>query len=164
MKYVNDTVRRRDRLMDETRALELLRTGEYGILSMVDTDNSGYGVPLNFVWDGNHSLYIHCAPEGHKLRALEQNPKVSFCIIGHVHLLPSKFTTEYESVILKGTAYIHLDEKERMEALHLLVNKLSADFKDIGYKYCEKSFHRVNIIRVDIDEYSGKRKNVHVAD
>ena len=82
---------------------------------------------------------------------------MSFCIIGHVHLLPSKFTTEYESVILKGTAYIHLDEKERMEALHLLVNKLSADFKDIGYKYCEKSFHRVNIIRVDIDEYSGKR-------
>ena len=58
MKYVNDTVRRRDRLMDETRALELLRTGEYGILSMVDTDNSGYGVPLNFVWDGDHSLYI----------------------------------------------------------------------------------------------------------
>ncbi len=37
MKYVNDGVRRQDRLMDEERALELLREGEYGVLSMVLT-------------------------------------------------------------------------------------------------------------------------------
>ena len=49
MKYVNDRVRRQDRLMDETRALELLREGEYGVLSIV-ADGGGYGVPVNFVW------------------------------------------------------------------------------------------------------------------
>ena len=32
MKYVNDRVRRQDRLMDEERAIELLRDGEYGVL------------------------------------------------------------------------------------------------------------------------------------
>ena len=148
MKYVNDTVRRQDRLMDEERALELLRESEYGVLSMQDVDGSGYGVPLNYVWDGDHSIYIHCAPEGHKLRALEQHPQVSFCIIGRVHLLPRNFTTEYESVILRGEAHIHL----------------SPDFKEIGYKYSEKSFHRVGIIRVDFTEFSGKRKHVAKAD
>ena len=56
MKYVNDRVRRQDRLMDEERALELLREGEYGVLSMV-ADNAGYGIPVNFVWDGDHSVY-----------------------------------------------------------------------------------------------------------
>ena len=30
MKYVNDRVRRQDRLMDEDRAMELLRDLEYG--------------------------------------------------------------------------------------------------------------------------------------
>ena len=40
---------------------------------MQDVDGSGYGVPLNYVWDGNHSIYIHCAPEGHKLHALERH-------------------------------------------------------------------------------------------
>lgn len=40
MKYVNETVRRRDRLLDEERALELLKDGEYGVLSMV-SENSG---------------------------------------------------------------------------------------------------------------------------
>ena len=160
----NDTVRRQDRLMDEERALELLRESEYGVLSMQDVDGSGYGVPLNYVWDGDHSIYIHCAPDGHKLRALEQHPQVSFCIIGRVHLLPRNFTTEYESVILRGEAHIHLSEEEMMRALHLLVDKLSPDFKEIGYKYSEKSFHRVNIIRVDFTEFSGKRKYVAKAD
>jgi nitroimidazol reductase NimA-like FMN-containing flavoprotein (pyridoxamine 5'-phosphate oxidase superfamily) len=164
MNYVNDMVRRQDRLMDEARALQLLRESEYGVLSMQDIDGSGYGVPLNFVWDGDHSIYIHCAPEGHKLKALEAHPKVSFCIIGRVHLLPRNFTTEYESVILRGEAHIHLSPEEMMQALHLLVDKLSPDFKSIGYKYSEKSFHRVNIIRVDFTEFSGKCKHVAKAD
>jgi nitroimidazol reductase NimA-like FMN-containing flavoprotein (pyridoxamine 5'-phosphate oxidase superfamily) len=161
MKYVNESVRRQDRLLEESRALELLRSSEYGVMSMVDTDGSGYGVPLNFVWDGQNSLYIHCAPEGHKLKALEKNSQVTFTLVGKVHLLPSKFTTEYESVLLRGEAHIHLSEEERMRALHLLVDKLSPDDKELGYKYCEKSFHRVEIIRVDITEFSGKCKRMH---
>lgn len=108
MRYVNETVRRQDRLMDEARAIELLSTSEYGVLSMVDKDGTAYGVPLNYVWDGKNSIFIHCAPVGHKLEALEKNPNVSFCIVGDVKLLPGKFTTEYESVVLKGVADIHL--------------------------------------------------------
>ncbi|WP_077196482.1 pyridoxamine 5'-phosphate oxidase family protein [Prevotella ihumii] len=159
MKYNNENVRRSDRLMDEERATELLRTSEYGILSMV-ADESGYGIPINYVWDGADSLYLHCAPEGRKLQALESNPRVSFCIVGKVNLLPSKFTTEYESIILKGVAHTHLSEEERMDALHLIIDKFSADYKDIGDKYAHKSFHRVKIIRLDISEMSGKRKSV----
>jgi len=164
MRYVNETVRRQDRLMDEARAIELLSTSEYGVLSMVGKDGTAYGVPLNYVWDGKNSIFIHCAPVGHKLEALEKNPNVSFCIIGDVKLLPSKFTTEYESVVLKGVAHIHLSSEERMAALLKLVDKLSPDFKELGAKYSKMSFHRVNIIRVDFSEYSGKCKHVHTAD
>ena len=131
---------------------------------MVDKDGTAYGVPLNYVWDGKNSIFIHCAPVGHKLEALEKNPNVSFCIVGDVKLLPGKFTTEYESVVLKGVADIHLSPEERMEALLKLVDKLSPDFKELGAKYSKMSFHRVNIIRVDFSEYSGKCKHVHTAD
>lgn len=164
MRYVNETVRRQDRLMDEARAIELLSTSEYGVLSMVDKDGIAYGVPLNYVWDGKNSIFIHCAPVGRKLEALEKNPNVSFCIVGDVKLLPGKFTTEYESVVLKGVAHIHLSPEERMAALLKLVDKLSPDFKELGAKYSKMSFHRVNIIRVDFSEYSGKCKHVHTAD
>lgn len=159
MKYVNDTVRRQDRLMNEGRALELLRTSEYGVLSMV-SEGGGYGIPVNYVWDGRQSIYIHCAPEGRKLRALAENARVSFCLVGRVNLLPGKFTTEYESALFFGKAHTRLDDKEKMAALHLLIDKLSADFRDTGDKYARKSFHRVEIIRVDFTEFSGKRKKV----
>lgn len=164
MIYNNDNVRRRDRLMDKDRAVQLLKSSEYGVLSMIDENGLPYGIPLNYVWDGNSSIYIHCAPEGYKLNGLEKYPKVSFCIVGNVNLLPDKFTTEYESVILKGVAHINLTAEERMAALLMLVDKLSPDFKELGAKYSQKSFHRVNIIRIDFTEFSGKCKHVHSAD
>ena len=43
-----------------------------------------------------------------------------------------------------------------MDALHLLIDKLSSDFKEIGDVYAHKSFHRVEIIRIDFTEFSGK--------
>ena len=150
--------------MDEERAIELLRTSEFGVLSMADADGTPYGIPVNYVWDGAESIYIHCAPEGRKLRIIARQSKVSFCLVGRVHLLPGQFTTEYESVVLTGVARTGLDEAERMKALHLLIDKLSPDFKEIGDKYAHKSFHRTEIIRVDFAEFSGKRKKVHTPD
>ena len=85
MKYNNDNVRRQDRLLAEDEACELLRTGEYGVLSMVDDTECGaraYGLPVNYVWDGDKTLYIHCAKEGRKLRCIAQNACVSFCVVG----------------------------------------------------------------------------------
>lgn len=160
MKYVNDTVRRQDRLMDEELAKEILKMAEYGVLSMVDDDGQAYGIPVNFVWDGEDTIYIHCAPEGRKLRAIAKHPKVSLCAIGHTHLLPKNFTTEYESVVVFGTAHTGLSEEERMHALHLLIDKLSPDYKELGDKYAHASFHRTEIIRIDLTEYSGKTKKV----
>lgn len=46
MKYVNGTVRRQDRLLDEARALELVRTCEYGVLSMVTAGGRLTACPL----------------------------------------------------------------------------------------------------------------------
>lgn len=119
MKYNNADVRRRDRLLNEERALELLRESEYCVLSMIDEEGKPYGFPINHIWDGGDCIYVHCAPEGKKLRAIRAgHAEVSLCIVGRVNLLPSKFTTEYESVIL--------------EELHILVSaKRSAGMRFI---------------------------------
>lgn len=62
MQYDNTQVRRQDRLLDEEAARSLLRDGEYGILSMRDENGKSYGLPINYVWDNDNALYIHCAP------------------------------------------------------------------------------------------------------
>jgi len=163
MIYDNSNVRRQDRLLEEESAIALLRQAEYGVLSLSD-NGQPYAIPVNFVWDGQHSLYIHCAPVGRKLRIIEQNSRISFCVVGKTHLLPSKFTTEYESIILEGEAIIGLSDEEKHAALTLLLEKLSPNDKVIGEKYAEKSFHRVDIIRIDVTSWSGKCKRVRKAD
>lgn len=63
MEYINDLIRRKDRLLPENEAMMLLENGEYGVLSMVLPDEDAYGIPINYVWDKQRSIYFHCAPE-----------------------------------------------------------------------------------------------------
>lgn len=160
MIYNNNAVRRQDRLLPESEACQLLQTGEYGILSMITPDGNPYGIPVNYVWDKNDKIYIHCAPEGKKLSSILQHSQVSFCIIGHTSIAPDKFTTGYKSIIIKCSAHIGLNENERMLALKLLLQKYSPCHQEIGLKYAEKSFHRTEIICLEIHEFSGKCKRL----
>lgn len=160
MNYSNDKVRRQDRLLAEPEARELLEKGEYGFLSMTGEDGHPYGIPINYVWDGDSSIYLHCAPVGEKLRCIQAHPEVSFCVVGHTHVLSDKFTTEYASIVLRGTARTGLSSEERMQALRLLLQKYSPDDMTVGLKYAEKSFHRTEIVRIDLSEWSGKCKRV----
>lgn len=155
--YDNSTVRRQDRLFEEENAFRLLREGEYGFLSLV-RDNKGYGIPMSYVWDDADNIYFHCAPDGVKLECIEKNAEASFCVVGATNVLPSKFSTEYESVIASGRIVIIDDDLERMKALDLLVAKYSPEYKEIGKKYSEKSFHRTAILRLTIEKMSGKTK------
>lgn len=160
MKYQNECVRRQDRLLDEGKAMNLLENGGYGVLSMVSPQGDAYGIPVNFVWDGKESIYIHCAPEGRKLGCMAHHPQVSFFVVGHTQVLPTKFTANYESIVLTCRASISLPEAERMKALELFIGKYAPLHKETGMKYAAKSFHRTEIIRLDIDTWSGKCKHV----
>jgi len=157
--YSNETVRRQDRLLDANRARELLHTGEYGVLSL-QTEKGAYGIPVNFVWDGESSIYLHGAPEGRKLRCIERCDRVSFCIVGHTRPVPAQFTTEYESLLLDCRAEICHDDTERHRAIALLLEKYSPDDRETGMKYAEKSLPRTAILRLQILSASGKSKRL----
>lgn len=161
MEYTNQDVRRQDRLLDEVRAFEILKEGEFGILSMRTEEGDGaYGIPINYVWDRGNSIYIHCAPVGRKLRCIDSCPNVSFCVTGRSKVIPDKFTTGYESIVLQCTAHHSLHEAEQMSALSLLISKYCPEHKMQGIEYANKSFHRTEIIRLDIQKVSGKCKNM----
>lgn len=161
MKYTNEKVRRQDRLLEETNARLLLQSCEYGVLSMCNEEGGAYGLPLSFVWDGGSTIYIHCAPVGRKLRCIELSLRVSFCVVGKTNVLPNKFTTEYESVVATCNASTGLSDDEKMKALRLILQKYSPNDQIVGQQYAEKSFHRTEIIKLDIVEFSGKCKRVN---
>ena len=147
--------------MDKGRAFEILENGEYGVLSMRSEEGeSAYGLPLSYVWDRQHALYVHCAPEGRKLQCIDACPNVSFCVVGRTNVIAEKFTTGYESIVLRCTAAHRLPGEERRKALALFVHKYCPGHEELGKVYTEKSFHRTEIIRLDIETMSGKTKKM----
>ena len=158
MIYNIDKLRRQDRQMDVISAVELLKNGEFGVLSMISEEGNPYGIPISYVWDGENSVYIHAAREGKKLIFIEKNNNISLCVVGKTNVMPEKFSTEYESIILSGEAKIICNEEERMKALLLLVKKYSSGYMDEGKVYAEKSNNKTEIIRLDISEWSGKMR------
>ena len=149
-------VRRTDRAISTSDAVDLLASANYGVLSTVGEDGCPYAIPLSFVFQ-DRVIYLHCAKEGRKLDNLRGNPAVSFCVVGHAKVLPGEFATEYESAIASGTAsLISGDEKE--QALIQFLEKYSPDFMKQGLKFIAGSINKVEIIRIDVNEISGKAK------
>lgn len=102
-------IRRKDRILDNELAIRLLEEAEYGFLAMSGINGYGYGIPINYVKEGD-SIYFHCAPEGYKLECLRENPKVSFTVVGATQIVPGKFTTGYESTIAFGAKHERYSE------------------------------------------------------
>lgn len=157
MKIDNSNVRRQDRLLTEEKIVKLLKVGEYGFLSL-SLKGQPYGVPISYAWDGENSIYFHSAPVGQKINIIKSNSSASFCVVKNTRVIPEKFTTEYESVILKGKIDVVYDLKQSIKGFELLVDKYSANHKQEGMKYAENSLQRTSILRFDILEISGKGK------
>jgi uncharacterized protein len=149
-------VRRADRKIDTDEAIELLNSGEYGVLSTVDEHGQPYGIPLNYAFS-NNCIYFHCATVGHKLDNLRRCNRVSFCVVGDTEVLPDKFSTRYSSVIVTGSA-TEIFNHEKKEALQLLVRKYSPGFIREGADYIAKKAHETSVIRITADSITGKAR------
>jgi nitroimidazol reductase NimA-like FMN-containing flavoprotein (pyridoxamine 5'-phosphate oxidase superfamily) len=149
-------LRRKDRAIMEEEAIALLNKAEYGVLSTVTENGEPYGVPLNFcVID--HCIYFHCAVEGHKIDNIRQNKSVSFCAVGNTEVIPDKFGTKYESVIVSGEAEEVFDMNKQL-ALEGLLHKYSPEFIDKGIKYIEGLKEKTKVFKITINKLTGKAR------
>ena len=151
-------IRRKDRVLEQAAAEKLIATAEYGVLSMVNVDGGGYGIPLSYAVAENGDIYFHCAPEGHKLDNLSADNRVTFTIVGNTEIIPQKFTTLYSSVLIYGHMECELTDQEREEALWLIVKKYSPEHINVAEKYIKGSFHRTNVIKLKVHHYTEKTK------
>ena len=149
-------IRRVDRAISESEAKEILQKGEYGILSTVSIDGQPYGVPVSYSHTGG-IIYFHCAVEGHKLENLSGNNKVSFCVVGKTEVLPEKFGTKYESVIVFGKAFEVLDDEKHKGLLELL-KKYSSGFIGKGLQYIESTGGKTRVYKIVIESITGKSR------
>lgn len=147
-------LRRKDREISEAEAMEILNGNEYGVLSTVGEDGYPYGIPVNYIVE-NGAVYFHCAVAGHKLENIVFNSRVSFCVVGKTKIIPEKFTTKYESVVIFGTA-MEAEGEERQDAFMGIVDKFSKDFAEKGQEHIMAAGSRAKIIKIKIEHIQGK--------
>lgn len=147
---------RKDRAIPQEEAIAILKKAEYGVLSTISENGKPYGVPLNFCII-DHCIYFHCAVEGQKIDNIKQNKSVSFCAVGNTEILPDRFGTKYESVIVSGEVKEVFDMNKQI-ALEGLLHKYSPEFFDKGIKYIESLRKKTRVFKIAINKLTGKAR------
>ncbi|HZK29114.1 MAG TPA: pyridoxamine 5'-phosphate oxidase family protein [Clostridia bacterium] len=150
-------MRRKDRKMEDSFALQVVDGCPFAVMSVVLPDGQPYGIPLSIARIDD-TIYFHCALEGKKLDALLHHPRVSMACVMNVQPLKDQFTTEYESAIVSGTASRVLEDTEKIKALRAIATRYTPDNMDQFDDAISQSLKRTDVWQMEIDEITGKRK------
>lgn len=148
-------MRRFRQQLTESECDAILSKATSGTLALLGDNGYPYAVPISYVYvDGK--LYFHSAKTGHKIDAIRQHEKASFCVITADDVHPAEFTTYFRSVIAFGKIQIIESEDERMYAASLLGDRYNPGDKAGLQKELEKGLSHMLILRLDIEHMTGK--------
>jgi len=160
-------VKRKDRSVeDEAWIREMLRRAAVGVLATVQ-DGQPYINSNLFVFDeAADVIYMHTARSGRTRTNIEGNARVCFSVNEMGRLLPADtsldMSVEYASVVVFGRAAVVTDAAEAARALESLLKKYFAHL-EYGKDYRSiqpDELARTAVYRIQIEEWSGKRKQV----
>ena len=148
-------MRRKRQQLTEEKSIGILQKSTAGTLALLGDNGYPYAVPISYVYaDGK--LYFHSALSGHKIDAIRNCDKASFCVINKDDVHPEKYTTFFRSVIAFGRIHIIEDEQEKLETARLLGDRYNPNQEEALQKEIEKGLSRMVMIRFDIEHLTGK--------
>lgn len=101
-------------------------------------------------------MYFHSALSGHKVDAIRQCDKASFCVIEQDDVQPKKYTTFFRSVIAFGRIHVIEDEAEKLSTARILGNRYNPNDAESLKKEIKSGLARMLMIRLDIEHLTGK--------
>ena len=149
-------MRRKKQLLPDAVSREILERNTSGVLSLMGDEGYPYGVPLSYVLVGDQ-IFFHCAKAGHKIDAIRNYEKASFCVIDQDKIVSEEYTTYFRSVIAFGRIHILENEEEKLHAIRILAGKYSGDQGAEGIdREIGKSFANLCMLQFDIEHLTGK--------
>lgn len=152
-------MRRKERATPKEDALALLKDCEYAVLCMTDPDGNPHAVPVSPALDGE-VVYIHSAYKGFKIDCIGHHAQVCLVCAGDITRLPERFSTAYQSTVAYGRARLVEGRDEKVHALDLICRKYALSNMDNFEAEMEKSFARTAVIRIDLENVSGKQRKL----
>lgn len=149
-------MRRKKQQLTEAECKEILERNASGVLAVLGDGAYPYAVPLSYVYYDN-VLYFHCAKSGHKLDAINECDKVSFCVIDQDYIVPEEYTTYFRSVIVFGHAAVMESDEEIYSAIEKLAMKYAPDdSKENRDSVIEREYGNMRMIKIEIEHMTGK--------
>ncbi len=152
--------KRERQVTDREEILKILDKCKILHLGLVDGDEP-YVVPMNYgyVMEGEQlTLYMHGATKGYKLDLMRKNPKVFFemeCDVqGFEGEIACQYGTVYQSIMGRGKATIIEEPQEKIETMKLFMKSQTGR----DFEFSEKMVSAVVMIRIDVSEYTAKRR------
>lgn len=148
-------MRRKRQELAQEESITILQKATSGTLALLGDNGYPYAVPISYVYHEG-KLYFHSAVEGHKVDAIRQCDKASFCVIEQNEVHPEKYTTFFRSVIAFGKIHIIEDEAEKLQMARMLGNRYNPNQDEALQKELENGLARMLMIRFDIEHLTGK--------
>ncbi len=150
---------RKKQQLPEEECLELLRREPRGVLSVLGDEGYPYGVPINHYYcpeDGR--LYFHSGKTGHKIDAIRQMDKASFCVYDSGFRREGEWALNIRSVIVFG----RIEMVEDTARIYEIARRLSRKFTD-DENYIEQEIARSGpgtlMFALNIEHMTGKLVN-----
>lgn len=149
-------MRRKKQLLPPEESLLILENGTSGVLAVAGDDGYPYTVPLSYVYHDS-KIYFHAAKSGHKIDAVRNCSKASFCVIGQDQIVPEKYTSLYRSVVAFGKIRILEDDAEKRDAIEKLAVRYNpdADASEID-EAIRKDWEPLCMLEFTIEHMTGK--------
>ena len=148
-------MRRKRQQLSEAESIGILQKATSGTLALLGDNGYPYAVPISYVYHEG-KMYFHSALSGHKVDAIRQCDKASFCVIEQDDVQPKKYTTFFRSVIAFGRIHVIEDEAEKLSTARMLGNRYNPNDDESLQKEIESGFSRMLMIRFDIEHLTGK--------
>ncbi len=148
-------MRRKRQQLSDAESVDILKKATSGTLALLGDGGYPYAVPISYVYSDGQ-LYFHSALTGHKVDAIRNCDKASFCVIDKDDVKPEKYTTFFRSVIAFGKVHIVEDDAERLRIARLLGNRYNPHQDEALQKEIENGLSRMLVIRFDIEHLTGK--------
>lgn len=155
-------MRRKDKEITEKVIIEeIFRENSVGRLGTA-VEGNPYIVPMNFAYLSD-KIYLHTHKDGKKIRDIQKNPRVCFEVdTGEIITgeKPCEFSWNYKSAIAYGKAEIVESLEERIKALKLISDKYAFGKSKLITPDLVEKFSQLWIIRIDVDQMTGKQSPV----
>ena len=149
-------MRRSVQALSHEEMIDLLKTETRGVMSVQGDNGYPYGFPINHYYDEEtNKIYIHGATFGHRVSAVKNDPKVSYCVFGGDYQKEGDWAKYVKSVIVFGKAELIEDKDEIVRISRLLCDKFPCPQEYVEHEI-EKDTPRTLVIAIDIEDINGK--------